>query len=254
MKNGMTWLRNTISSKQTDENNTTLANGKNTPKKIEDKKKLIFQSNPSNDIQNVHIEKKVKFNIPVPTPNIQVPSENNNSKDKQVLIQDTEAQKMLNNLGITNENQLDFKSATVLTAQEKKTLAQDTQAQKMLEELEISDPTQLNFQPSVGIKSQLKNEIESKKNILIKLENAYINNSLQHIERFEKYNIENFKLIADKILDFEEKDLSLEEINKFHNEYKELKDKIPKDMQTSLDFNIQLIIDLKNQIKKPQVN
>jgi prefoldin subunit 5 len=124
----------------------------------------------------------------------------------------------------------------------------------MLKELEISDPTQLDFQLPVGMKSQVKNEIQNKKNILIKLENYYINNSLQHIEKFEKYNLENFKLIAKKILDFDEEDLSLEEINQFHNEYKDLKDKIPKEMQTSIDFNIHLIINLKNSIKKSQIN
>jgi len=217
MKNGIARVRNTISSKQVDKNNTTLANGKKLVKEIEEKKKVIFQSNPSKNAQNINVGKKVKFSIPVPTPNIQVSSEKNNSKDKQVLIKDTEAQ-------------------------------------KMLKELEISDPTQLDFQLPVGMKSQVKNEIQNKKNILIKLENYYINNSLQHIEKFEKYNLENFKLTAKKILYFDEEDLSLEEINQFHNEYKDLKDKIPKEMQTSIDFNIHLIINLKNSIKKSQIN
>jgi hypothetical protein len=141
-------------------------------------KKGIYQSKKNNirdELKNLHNAFKVKMGWKSDNPdirkNIQSPIQKSNAKIQESVDLNRESRKMLGELEITNENQLDFQPYSNITTQTKNNHNEKSITLEIYDDepilMDFEDTYKLNNNPSVEITTQ---DIEEFKNGAIKLE------------------------------------------------------------------------------------
>jgi hypothetical protein len=217
-------------------------------------KKGIYQSKKNNikdELKNLHNAFKVKMgwkndNSEI-IKNIQSPIQKSNAKVQESVDLNRETRKMLGELEITNESQLDFQPYSNITTQTKHNpnlgamnIADFDEEEKLFTTTALDQ--QLNESPAVKIISQEKIESHSESNKLTSLENSYRMSAFNADKKIEDSDIKKFISTAKNIINLSFENLTFEDLLDFQKEYEEIKNVIPSDTLKGFDAEIEKLI------------
>jgi hypothetical protein len=222
-------------------------------------KKGIYQNKKNNikdELKNLHNSFKVKMGRKSDNSeirkNIQSPIQKSNAKVQESVDLNRETRKMLSELEITNESQLDFQPYSNISTQTKPNpnlgamnIADFDEEEKLFTTTALDQ--QLNKSPAVKITSQEKIESHSESNKLTSLENSYRMSAFNANKKIEDSDINKFLSTAKNIINLSYETLTFEDLLDFQKEYEEIKNVIPSETLQGFDAEIENLILFKDE-------
>lgn len=188
-----------------------------------------------------------KSNNPEIRKNIQSLIQKSNPKIQEAINLNSDARRVLGELEIINESQLDFQPYSDIATQTKHNsnlgamnITDFDEDEKLFTTTALDQ--QFNESPAVKITSQENIESHSESNKLTSLENSYRMSAFNADKKIEDSDIKKFLSTAKNIINLSFKNLTFEDLLDFQKEYEEIKNVIPSDTLKGFDAEIEKLI------------